>query len=62
MVKKRIRITRIVNGKKHISHLSSDDVVMHMDIIDKLIEKCIKLNVPTEQIDQILENGYERED
>lgn len=67
MANKRIKIERRKKDRRtgeirsHISHLS-EDVSMHLDIIDKLIKKCIKHNIPIEEIEAIWDNGYERED
>jgi hypothetical protein len=59
----KLKIERIdKKGKKHVSHLKENDVFMHVDIIEKLINKAIKANVKAELIEVILNNGYTRED
>jgi len=58
----KLKIERVdKEGKKHITHLKGD-VFMHVDIIEKLINKAIKANVKAELIEIILNNGYTRED
>lgn len=58
----KLKIERIgKNGKKHVSHLK-ENVSMHLDIIEKLINKALEANVKAELIEVILNNGYTRED
>lgn len=59
----KLKIERIgKNGKRHVSHLKENNVSMHLDIIEKLINKALEANVKAELIEVILNNGYTRED
>lgn len=58
----KIKIQRNVNGKTHTAHLTGHDVSMHLDIIEKVIDRANRLNVRPELIETIWENGYTRED
>jgi len=57
----KLRIERKKEGKLHISHFS-EKASMHLDIIERLIDKANRLHVRAELIESIFENGYIRED
>lgn len=58
---KSITLIRVKNSRKHITHLKMD-VPMHLDIIEKLVNRCLRLRVRPHLIESIWENGYNRED
>ncbi len=57
-----LKLKRMVNGKTHTTHLKETNVSMHLDIIEKLVDRASKKGVPIELIESIWENGYNRED
>lgn len=57
----KIRLERTVNGKTHVTHLHAP-ATMHLDIIDALVGRAIRMGVSEHIIEQIFENGYQRED
>jgi len=58
----KLRIERTKNNRTHTTHLKANNVVMHLDIIERLIERASRLNVRPELIETVFENGYIRED
>ena len=48
-------------GRIHTTHLK-ENVSMHLDIIEKLVNKASRLNVRPELIESIWNNGYKREE
>ncbi len=58
---KSILLTREVNNRIHRTHLH-EDVIMHLDIIEKLVEKALRNGVRIKLIEEVWENGYTRED
>ena len=58
----KLKIQRIKNNKIHTSHFQMNDVSMHLDIIEYLINKANRLHVRAELIEEVFENGYTRED
>ena len=58
---KSILLIRKTNNRIHKTHLK-ENVIMHIDIINKLIKKALSKNIRAELIKSVLDNGYYRED
>lgn len=52
-----IEIKREINGKTHKTHLK-ENCIMHLDIIEKLVDKALRLHVKAELIEKVFDNGY----
>lgn len=57
-----ILIKREKNGKIHKTHLKNNNVSMHLDIVERLVNRASRIGVRAKLIETIFENGYTRED
>jgi hypothetical protein len=49
------------NGKAHVTHLKKV-CMMHLDIIEALVDRATRLHIKPELIEKIFDSGYQRED